>query len=406
MKGLSVLKKLLVLCSLLFTSSVYADELGNILSDNKELLFDYQFQSNELESDKLSKSWINPVRLRYNKDYTTRFGDKTIHTGTFSVIIDQPIFRSGGIYYAIKYSQALREANSADLRLQKRKMIGDAVSILFMLKKTKLEQQKMKYQIKNDTIDIRQKRDSYEAGLLDSSFLDQAILKKSQDETALLEMKLNMMELKQRFALLSDKNPEGLRLPVLKLMSKANYNEQNLELKRDRLRAEESAYNEKITWAKYLPTISLQGQYTDGDLNPLFGGSNSSLEEQYYNYGFSISMPIDINSFTDIEASKVKKLRAATQVIDRKDTVNEEYKWIRNSLNVLDKKIVLAKKDEKIYKNLFRVTKNLAKAGEKTSLDSDIMHNSLQIRKIDQKIYKIDKQVQLLKLYVRVENVL
>jgi len=52
------------------------------------------------------------------------------------------------------------------------------------------------------------------------------------------------------------------------------------------------------------------------------------------------------------------------------------------------------------------VTKNLVQAGEKTSLDADIMQNSLKIRKLDQKIYKIDKQVQLLKLYVRVENVL
>ena len=234
MKGLNVLKKLLVLCSLLFTSSVYSDELGNILSDNKELLFDYDFKTNELESDMLSKSWINPVILRYNKDYTTRFGDITIGTGTFSVIIDQPIFRSGGIYYAIKYSQALRNANEADLTLQKRKMIGDAVSILFNLKKNRLEQQKMKYLIKNDKIDIRQKRDSYDAGLLDSSFLDQAILKKSQDEATLLELELNLLELKQRFSLLSDKNPNSLTLPTLKLMSKTNYSEQNLELKKDR----------------------------------------------------------------------------------------------------------------------------------------------------------------------------
>jgi hypothetical protein len=73
-------------------------------------------------------------------------------------------------------------------------------------------------------------------------------------------------------------------------------------------------------------------------------------------------------------------------------------------LDILDKKIVLAKKDEKVYKNLYRLTKNLADAGEKTSFDADIMYNSLQIRKLDQEIYKIDKQIQLLKLYVRVEN--
>ena len=404
MKGLNVLKKLLVLCSLLFTSAVQADELGNILSDNKELLFDYQFQSNDLESDMLSKSWINPVRLQYNKRFSTQLIDGTSITGSYSITIDQPIFRSGGIYYAIKYSQALRNANEADLKLQKRIMIGDAVSILFNLKKNRLEQQKMKYLIKNDRIDIRQKRDSYDAGLLDSSFLDQAILKKSQDEATLLGLELNLLELKQRFSLLSDKNPNSLRLPVLKMISKKKYSEENLELKTDRLRAEQSAYNANVTIAKYLPTVSLQGQYIDGDLNPLY--ERPGMEEKYYNYGFTVSMPLDINSLTDIEASKVAKLRAAVQVLDRKDQVAEEYEWIHNSLSILDKKIVLAQKDEKVYNNLFRLTKNLAQAGEKTSLDADIMQNSLQIRKLDQKIYKIDKQVQLLKLYIRVENVL
>lgn len=402
MKGLNVLKKLFLLCSLVASSVIHADELGDILSDNKELLFDYQFQSNELESDMLSKSWLNPVQIQYRKNFTQQYTNNTVNTGNFAVIVDQPIFRSGGIYYGIKYSQAFRDANIAELKLQKRTMIGDAISILFNLKKTKLEQEKMKYQIKNDIIDIRQKRDSYESGLLDSSFLDQAILKKSQDETSLLQMDLTLMELKQRFSLLSDKNPDSLRLPVLKLMSKSNYSAENLELKRDILRAEQSDYNQKVTWAKYLPTVSLQGQYTDGDLNPLF--QRPGLEEEYYTYGFTVSMPLDINTFSDIEASKVEKLRAAVEVLDRKDTVEEEYNWIHNSLGILDKKIVLAQKDEKVYKNLFRLTKNLADAGEKTSLDADIMHNSLQIRKIDQKIYKIDKQVQLLKLYVRVED--
>ncbi len=402
MKDLNVLKKLFLLCSLWVSSLMHADELGDILSDNKELLFDYQFQSNELESDMLSKSWMNPVRLQYSKNYSTQFIDTTKITGNYSVIIDQPIFRSGGIYYGIKYSEALRHANKTELKLQKRMMIGDAVSILFNLKKTKFEQEKMKYQIKNDMMDIRQKRESYEAGLLDSSFLDQAILKKSQDETALLQMDLTLMELKQKFSLLSDKDPKSLRLPTLKLMSKSNYSTENLELKRDRLRAEQSDYNEKVTWAKYLPTVSLQGQYTDGDRNPFF--INPDIKEKYYNYGFTISMPLDINSFSDIESSKVEKLKAAVEVLDRKNTIDEEYNWIQSNLDILDKKIVLAQKDEKVYKNLFRLTKNLAQAGEKTSLDADIMHNSLQIRKIDQKIYQIDKQIQLLKLYVRVEN--
>ncbi len=406
MKDLCVLKKYLICCSI-FLSLLSADELGDILSEKKSLLYDYQFESNELESDILSKSWINPIQLRYNKNYSTQFGTpKPIEVGTYSIIIDQPIFRSGGIYYAIQYSDALRHANKSDITLQRRKLIGDAVEILFNLKKTKLEQSKLRLLIKNDIIDIRQKRDSYMAGLLDSSFLDQAILNKSQDDATLLDLELNYLELKQRFAVISDKNPKSFALPTLKRVSKEAYTEENLDLKTDRYRAEVANYDEKVTWAKYLPTVSLQGQYINGDINPLFVGPGSTLQEQYYNYGFSVSMPIDINAFTDIEASKVEKLRAAVQVLDRRETVGEEYQWIQNSLNILDKKIMLAKKDAQIYRKLFKLTKNLADAGEKTSLDTAIMHNSLKIRKIDEKIYKIDKQIRLLKLYVRMENVL
>lgn len=397
------MKRLFLLCSLL-TLPLMADELEDILSHNKTLMFEYDLERNELESDKLSKSWLNPVMIRYNRSYTTQFPGDRLGTGNFSVTIDQPIFRSGGIYYAIKYADSFRKLNRTQIVLQKRQMIADAVSILFQLKRNRLMQKKLSYQIANDKIDIRQKRDSYRAGLLDSSFLDQAILKKSQDEASRLELKLSYLELQQRFSLLSDKEPQKLRLPKLKLVTKEKYHQENLELKRDILNAQERDYEAKMTVAQYLPSLSLQGQYLDGDLNPLW--SSSGVKERYYNYGFTISMPIDLNSLSDIESSKVAKLRAQTEVLDREETVDEEYQWVVNTLGILSKKIALAKEDEKIYRNLYRVTKNLAKAGEKTQLDVDVMHNSLQIRKLDQQIYEIDKQLELLKLYTRMEHVL
>ncbi|MGC9351297.1 MAG: TolC family protein [Sulfurovum sp.] len=375
----------------------YADELGDILSTNKSMIFDYQMKSNELESDKLYKSWINPINVRYSKNYSTQYGE-TRDSANFTVSIDQPIFRSGGIYYAMKYSEALREANSAEIRLQKRMMIADAVTILFNIRKNRLQQKKMKYQIKNDKIDIRQKRDSYNAGLLDSSFLDQAMLTRSQDETSLLELELGLLAYQQQFALLSDREPDSLKLPTLKLVTKDTYKEENLELHRERKRAEEKSHNQKVTWAKYLPTVSLQGSYIDATYaNPVF----SSFEEKYYNYGFSVSMPLDINAFDDIEASKVAKLQAEVEVLDREKTVDQEYDWIVNNLDILERKIALARKDETLYENLYKVTSNLAKAGEKTALDAEVMQNTLQIRKLDQKIYAIDKQIELLKLYAR-----
>ncbi|MBD3789835.1 MAG: TolC family protein [Campylobacterales bacterium] len=398
------MKKFLLLCSLSAASWLFADELSDILSNNKTAIFDYQFQSNDLEYDKLSKSWINPVTVQYSKTYTEQFKSGRIGTGSFTIGIDQPIFKSGGIYFAIKYAKAFHDANEADILLQKRQMIGNAVNLLFTMKKLKLQQQKLKYLIKNDAIDIKLKQESYDAGLLDSSFLDQALLQKNLDETSLLEMEVSLAQARQNFTLLSDKDPETLKLPTLRLISAKEYQGSNLELARERLRAKEANYNAKMTWTKYLPTVSLQGRYTDGDLNPLF--QNPLLKEQYSTYGFTISMPIDINSLSDIEASKVAHLKAATEVIDRQDTVDEEYRLVNQNLNIIDKKIQLAQKDEKLYQNLYRVTKNLQKAGEKTTYDTAMMQNSLEIKRLDQKIYMIDKQIELLKLYTKVADAL
>lgn len=402
MKGLNVLKQLLVLCSFLSLFNVYADELSDILSDNKNILFDYEFQSNTAQSDVLENSWINPIILQYRRNYSKQFTDKTMKTGSFSVGIDQPIFRSGGIYYAIKYAEALRGANEAEIKLKKRETIAQAVKYLFEMKKLKLEKKKLALLIKNDVIDIRHKRDSYEAGFLDSSFLDQAILKRNQDETRLLELETTFMTLEQNFSLLSDKSPHTLKLPKLKYISAVRYKESNLELARDKLRVKEKEYNSKITWAKYMPTVSVQARYTDEDLNPLF--VRPGIEEQYFTYGFTISMPLNINMFSDVEVSKVEHLKAQTEVIERKDTIGKEYQLVQSKLRIIDKKIALAKKDEKLYKRLYHTTKNLEKAGEKTSFDTALMKNSLDVKKLDKQIYAIDKQVILLDLYTKVEN--
>jgi outer membrane protein TolC len=384
------------------TSIIHADELSDILSDNKNILFDYEFRSNTAQSDMLENSWINPIMLQYSKSFSQQFTDRTVKTGSFSVGIDQPIFRSGGIYFAIKYAQALRGANEAEIQLKKRETIGNAVKLLFEMKKLELEQKKLSLLIKNDKLDIRQKRESYNAGLIDSSFLDQAILKANQDETNKLETEISLMKLQQSFALLSDRDPKKLKLPKLKLISQKRYKGVNLELVRDQLRAKEKAYNAKMTWAKYMPAVSVQGRYTDADLNPLF--ARPGLEEKYWTYGFTISMPLNINMFSDIEAAKVAYLKAQTEVIERKHSIDEEYKLIRNKLKIISKKIQLAKKDEKLYARLYRTTRNLARAGEKTSLDTAMMRNSLQVRKLDQEIYYLDKQIELIGLYTKVAN--
>ena len=407
MKGLSVLKKHLLLFSLIFfagiTSVAMADELAELLSPEKRDLFKYQESYNDLQSDKLKKSWVNPVRLQYRKNYTTQFRERTVDTTNYSVVVDQPIFKSGGIFYSIKYADALRGATAAEIKLRKREMIGMVVRILFEFKKIRLQQQKMGLLIKNDEIDIKLKSDSFEAGILDSSFLDQAIIKRNGDETESLALELQLEKLKNDFAFLSDKNPDKLPLPMLKLISEKEYKSEHLVLRSDTLHAREKQYLSKMTWSQYLPEVSVQGQYIKGDLNPLF--ANPSLRDEYTNYSVTVSMPLNINSLTDVEAAQIAYMEAATQVIDQEKRVDLEYKTILNNLRIINKKIALDHKDEKLYERLYLVIKNLEAAGEKTSYETKLMHNSLETKKLDQQIHKIDKQLQLLSLYIKVSDV-
>lgn len=391
------MKKLLALFSIF--SFLTAGELKNILSNNQDMIFDYQFKVNELESSQLSNSWINPIQVNYSSSTTDQFGaSKDIKQTT--VTVNQPIFRSGGIYFAIQYADALKEFNHTSIKLQKNQSIADAVTLLLNIKKSQLEKKKLLLQIKNDELDIEQKQQSYAQNLLDSSFLDQAILKKSKDEIVLYELESMILDLSKKFKLLTNKNPNSFVIPEFKLIEQDRYLHNSMELKKGVAKSIKSEYDQKMTIAKYLPSISLNYYYSDAD-NTLFASSNT----RYENYGFTVSMPIDFNSLKDIEAKKIDSLKSQVELIEIKKTLNEDYLQLKRDLNILDKKISLSTKDVNLYVSMLNLTNDLVKAGEKPQMDSDIMSNSLKMKELDIDIYKIDKQLEIVSVYSKVDDV-
>lgn len=402
MKGLIVLKKLFLLYStigILGVGSVSAQsQLQNYLTNEKNLIFNLQEYKNQLEADKLSSGWISPIMLNYQKNWTTQPLIGTQSSTAFSIGINQPIFKSGGIYYAIKFANALRDANEKDIAIQKRKLIGQAIDILYSIKKIHLQLKKFRLMVRNDSIDINKKQESYNAGILDSSFLDQAILKRNMDESSRLDLELTLAKLRSSFRTISKKNPDRLKTPKLSLISLKNYKNRNMDLASKELHALEKKYTSKMTWAKYLPTVSVNANYINTDTN------TAGMKQDYSTYGFKISMPINVNTFKDIESSRVSHMQSVVELQDSKRAAKLEYNLIRKSINIIDRRISLAKKDEALYRNLYKRTKDLVKAGEKTSHDSETMLNSLKIKKLDRQIYYIDKQQQLLSLYIKVSG--
>ncbi|WP_292654521.1 TolC family protein [Nitratifractor sp.] len=401
MKGSNVLKKLWLPFSLLLTLPLTAESaLENYLSREKNLILDYQEEANRLESAVLRKSWINPIMLNYTENTSTisLSGDETDRV--FNVGINQPIFKSGGIYYAVKFADAKAGATQAQIRLQRRQLISQAIETLFQLKKNRLQQRQMRLKIRNDAIDIRRKKEQYDAGVIDSSFLNEAILQRNQDRTSLLALQLAEKNLRNAFSLLSDKRPDGLRLPRLTLIKAGEYRRRNLELETQRLLVAQSEYNSKMTWAKYLPTLSLSANYYDTDSDRPMPGQ----KDNYYRYGFQISMPLSINAPQDIEAGRVRYLQQAVQLQDARRKVASEYRLVLDTLAIIDKKIALARSDQKLYRSLLQSTKEQAAAGQKTRFDVETMRNAMNMAKLDAQIYGIERQIQLLKLYGKIHE--
>lgn len=390
------MKKLWLCFNLFATTLLFSESLiDNYISKEKNLLFNYEEEINRLDSATLKKSWINPIAISYIDSINTQPLDKDTHYKAFSISINQPIFKSGGIYYAIKFANINESLNHTQIEIKKRALITQAVEILFKLKKLKLQKEQLYLQIKNDNIDIARKKEQYIAGIIDSSFLNQAILQRNRDKTRLFGLELEESSLRSAFKTLSDKNPDTLKLPKLKLIHHKDYIEGNLELSAQRLLVSKSEYASKIALSRYLPSISIDASYYNTDTNrPLIG-----MRDNYYQYGFRITIPLNINAPQDIEAKRVAFLRSAVALSDKKREVESQYSMILKTLEIIDKKIALAKSDAKLYKRLLRDTIEQAKAGTKTNMDIETMRNSMNISKLDAKIYKIERQIQLLKLY-------
>ncbi len=378
-------------------------ELSDILSEDKSALLKYQNEQNRVQSHKLENAWINPVMLQYSKNYSTQFGN-TIDTQQFIVSVDQPIFKMGGIWSAIKYAKALGKANALEIELQKRQLISQALTLIYNLKKSKLQLVKLDLTIQNDNLDIKIQKESYEAGLSNRTLYDQALLKRNQDTTSKLEIELNIAKLENDFSLLSDRDPYTLTVPNFGMIAKERYVDGQLELQRDSFRVEEKKENKYMTLTKYLPEISINGRYTDEDLNPLFTSPNSSIKRQYFNYGFKVTLPISINSFDDVQNAKIDYLNAQTTLNEKKKTVANNFKLAQKRLEIIDKKIALSKDDMKHYESMLTTAQDLETLGDRTTLDTQVVTNNVKIRKLDQEIYKIDAQLELMGLYVNVSD--
>ena len=388
--------KNILIATIATISLLSASELNNYLSSDYNELFDLELQQSFSESKYNSLTWIAPINLTFQRTWNTKVEHSTSPMNSYTISINQPIFKSGGIYYGIKFAKANYELAKTNIIKAKKELIVKAIEILFNIKQTKLNIQKLKLQIKNSNIEIAAKEDLYNAGLASSVDLDNALAKKDEALLSLMNLKESLAQLEGAFRKISNKNPNRLKLPHLRLISKDRYLSSNLEIKSAKEKARVSSYLAKMTRSKYLPTVTLGASYTK------LSKAQPFTKKSFANYSLTINLPISINAGNDLENAKLKYLIAKLKVKTTQKDELENYKTIYERLKLINRQIAISNKQAKIYARLLRSTKNLYRAGQRTINDVKLLKNSYKIKRLEAQIYSIKKELELLKLYAKV----
>ena len=401
------MKVLKPLAMLLICSSIYANEnnatLNRFLSKYKQQLFEYDYRKNEQEGLKLRDSWIAPIRLNFTYNRSKPYDDEQV-SQSYGIAMNQPIFRSGGIYYGIKFANANRLYKDYTVDVAKRKMIKDTVATLMQIKQTELKHQRQELQIKNSQINLEQKKEQYLSGQLDSGFLDNAIIQLNLVKQNLYDIESTKESLISQFHTLSDLDYRTIEIPHLRLLNAKEFLKHNIVLQQVSSQIKQNKYSKNITIAKYLPNVSFVAGYTWQDNQNQMINANgqlfdSSSKLDYYNYGIQASMPLDINTFRDVESVKIDYLKSKVLKLDKQRELQAVFEKVMHNIENFDKKIMLSKENRKLYAKLLDDTKKLYQAGYKTQYDVETLQNSLQIQKLDTKIFELQKQLELLTLY-------
>ena len=398
-----------LLCSLL-VSVLSAQDLESYLSNLKQKEFSYDYEKSLLEKKKLRDSWIQPLQLRYTMSKSNPYneqGTSEQKTQNAAIVMDQPIFRSGGIYFGIKFAEASYMYNKYSVDVAKRKLIKEAIDVLIQIKKSELGVVRQELQIDNARIALEQKKEQYLNGELDSGFLTGAVIDKNRVTQALFDIQTNKEKLISKFHTLSDLDYKEASIPHLRLIDSKEFLENNIDIKQLQSQSERDRYQKNVTIAKYLPSLSFTAGYNWDKLeNPSFGGNafSSPPETQYYNYGLKLTMPLDFNTFRDVESNRVEYLKSLVLIDDKKRELVALYEQVTQNLNNIDKKITLSQENRDLYQKLLDDTQALYTAGYKTEYDVKNLKNSLEIEEVDQNIFKLDKQLELLNLYEKLMN--
>ncbi len=370
----------------------------SLLSAPKHEVLRYEKENIDAEHEKLRTNWLSPINL--NGSYSSaKSAQGGIHSDTRSVwaSFSQDIFRSGGITYQIEYADAQKESRLIALQQTTAKLNGQIFNTLLSLKKSGYQLEQNNLRLKNKEIEIFIKRQLYDAGKVDITELNNALMDKSGELKSRAALRAAIAQYRLELSKNSDIDAETFALPAFVLSEKEQFLHNQFDIAYARSQSQTLLHRYDITQAGYLPTVALNGTlgYQNVDAREL----PNDYRGQYYNAGITLSLPLAYNASATMQEARSAYLKENAQITDK---TRENEALYRQSLELIasyEEVITITSDNLKLYDDLIQAVQSGVNAGVKTGYDLQTLKNTKAIEELEIQINRINIQIELAKLH-------
>ncbi|MCL4431738.1 MAG: TolC family protein [Epsilonproteobacteria bacterium] len=394
---------LVTLISLLWFTSVQADDTS-LLSPEKQNYFQQQQHQIDATYEKLRYDWLSPINLNASSIYEKSASFWAEHTRkSLSAGIAQDLFRSGGITYAIDYAHAKKESDSLALGKEIAGISQQLMNAVLTYRKNEIARKQSDLKLKNAQIEIFLKRKQYEAGDIDITFLNNALMNQSNELKNNTSLRYALEQQKFEAAKLTDLPIDSLSVPRYTLTQKETFLEQGWEVRYANALAGSAAQQYGQVKSSYLPKLTFIAdvgyQQVDSQSAP-----SSGYRGNFYDAGLQLSMPLAYNASATSQEAQAAYLKQQAQSADAKRQMNALYDQTVALVESYRQTISITQNNLNYYDELLGATKAAVKAGYKAGYDLQTLQNTRAIEELEIQINEINIQIQLSQLHYQMQH--
>lgn len=394
------MKKFILLSFL--STLIFANDL-TILSKDKKELRKVEKEVIQRNYEMLKNEWISSLDLTSSLKRSHYFNEENDSLGkSVSIGFSQNIFESGGIEFTIEYAKDQLKSDLLSWESANNELLQSLYETLLGITKLKIQLEQSIDQYKNSEIELIIKKVQYEAGNVDITELNDAIMAKNTQFKEIINIRNSIKEQELELSKYTDLKYEQIELIDFANVNRDDYLEKNIELMYEDSLAKLLDTTYKKLKSGYLPSLNLTTNYSYSDTEDLSYDYDNYTSSGYLSLNLTIPL-YDINKKATLEKARLEYLKQKISLSDLKLETAKDFDEALTRIDTYKKYNETIKENIALYDDLIEVNQASNQAGMSATYDLEILENTKKINEYDLAINDINIQLEYAKLYFKIK---